>query len=237
MRLARGYYPYPTMSLSLIIEYCKEKIVPILHEDCVVGLWITNYHLAQGHHVAVLEALGVNGITIRSWVKDRMGRGQVLRGQTEHAIIATRGKPTFLVDNIATFFHAAIDKKQHSLKPQKFYQDFERLVPAPRYATLFETVDRGAKWDGHGDQVVKASRSLVTLIEPISDKLRIAGDELAVLEAIARGETFGTIGLLERLTKAKLITGKTIKQITKAGRARMWALREERAPLVKEAAE
>ena len=74
-----------------------------------------------------------------------MGRGQVLRGQTEHCIIATRGKPVIQVDNITTFFHAAIDKKRHSLKPKKFYDDFERLVAAPRYASLFETVDRAAE--------------------------------------------------------------------------------------------
>jgi N6-adenosine-specific RNA methylase IME4/ParB-like chromosome segregation protein Spo0J len=151
-RLARGYYPYPTMSQQQIVDYAREKIAPILHADCVVALWITNYHLVKGHQVPVFEALGVDGVTIRTWNKDRMGRGQVLRGQTEHVCIATRGKPVIQVDNLTTSFHAAFDKKQHSLKPQKFYSDFERLVPAPRYATLFETVDRGAKWDGHGNK-------------------------------------------------------------------------------------
>ncbi len=149
-RLERGYYPYPTMTPAQIAAI---PVASIAHDDCVLGHWITNYHLARGDQVEILKAWGFEPVTIRSWVKDRMGRGQVLRGQTEHCIIATRGKPVIQVDNITTFFHAAIDKKHHSLKPKKFFDDFERLVAAPRYATLFETVDRGPLWDGHGDQV------------------------------------------------------------------------------------
>ena len=153
-RLARGYYPYPTMSVAAIAAL---PVASIAHDDCVLGLWITNFHLALGHHLEILKAWDFKPVTIRTWVKDRMGRGQVLRGQTEHQVIATRGKPVIQVANITTFFHGAIDKKQHSLKPQKSFDDFERLVAAPRYATLFETADRGAKWDGHGDQVAKAT--------------------------------------------------------------------------------
>ena len=59
----------------------------------MIALWITNYHLALGHQVPILEALGVTAITIKTWVKDRMGRGQTLRGQTEHAVFARCGKP------------------------------------------------------------------------------------------------------------------------------------------------
>lgn len=153
-RLERGYYPYPTMTPAQIGAL---PIASIAHDDCVLGLWITNFHLVRGDHLEILEAWGFEPITLRTWVKDRMGRGQVLRGQTEHCIIATRGKPAIQVDNITTFFHAAIDKKHHSLKPKKFFDDFERLVAAPCYATLFETVDRGPKWDGHGDKVAKSS--------------------------------------------------------------------------------
>jgi N6-adenosine-specific RNA methylase IME4 len=152
-RLARGYYPYPTMSLRKCVAFARERIAPLLHEECAGAIWITNYHLALGHHVPIMEALGVTPVTIRTWVKDRIGRGQVLRGQTEHAVIVRRGKPAFVAGNLSTFFHAAIDKKHHSRKPQKFYDDFERLVAAPRYASFFETADRGTTWDGHGDKM------------------------------------------------------------------------------------
>jgi N6-adenosine-specific RNA methylase IME4/ParB-like chromosome segregation protein Spo0J len=152
-RAARGYYPYPTMSLKDMTAYARDRIAPILHADCLIGLWITNYHLVLGHQVPILEALGATGVTIRTWAKDRMGRGQTFRGQTEHCVIARRGQPPLVVDNLTTLFHAASDKRRHSLKPQKFYDDFERLVAAPRYASLFETAHRGPNWDGHGDQM------------------------------------------------------------------------------------
>ena len=165
-RLARGYYPYPTMSLA---ELKALDVGSILHGDAVVGLWVTNFHLALGHHLPLLEAWGLKPVTIRTWVKDRMGRGSVLRGQTEHLVIARRGKPVIEVAvptseasvrhgnekpaNLTTFFHAAVNAKAHSQKPQKAYDDFARLVASERYFSLFETVERGPLWDGHGDQV------------------------------------------------------------------------------------
>jgi N6-adenosine-specific RNA methylase IME4/ParB-like chromosome segregation protein Spo0J len=155
-RLARGYYPYPTMSLAEIVEYVRSKVSPILADDCAVAIWIPNFHLARGYHVPILEALELKGITIRTWIKDKMGRGQVLRGKTEHAVIATRGKPVITVGNITTDLSAPVDRKHHSRKPQQFYDDFERLVAARRYITIFETVDRGPKWDGHGVPISNA---------------------------------------------------------------------------------
>jgi N6-adenosine-specific RNA methylase IME4 len=189
-RLARGYYPYPTMSIGQIAAV---DVKSIAHKDCLLALWITNFHLAHGHQMEILKAWDFIPVTIITWRKNHMGRGQVARGKTEQIIIARRGKPTIEVGSFTTELVADIDRKQHSLKPQKFYGDFEKLVPAPRYATLFETVDRGAKWDGHGDKVAKPKRSGVftpsdllaaaSEPDPVSDKTRIAGDELAVLES------------------------------------------------------
>jgi len=157
-RLARGYYPYPTMSQAQIVEYARDKVRPILADDCVVAMWIPNFHLVRGYHVAVLEALGLRGVTLRTWTKNVMGQGQVLRGKTESAIIATCGKPVITVGNLTTELSAPVDRKHHSRKPQKFYDDFELLVAASRYFSLFETADRGPKWDGHGDKAPAAHR-------------------------------------------------------------------------------
>ena len=37
--------------------------------------------------------------TILTWAKDRFGNGDWLRGQTEHAIMAVRGKPIVTLTN------------------------------------------------------------------------------------------------------------------------------------------
>ena len=42
---------------------------------------------------SVLDAWGFEQKTILTWVKDRMGTGDWLRGQTEHCLMAVRGKP------------------------------------------------------------------------------------------------------------------------------------------------
>jgi N6-adenosine-specific RNA methylase IME4/ParB-like chromosome segregation protein Spo0J len=153
----RGYYPYPTMTTLQAVAFVREHVTPRLHADCVVGLWITNFHLAQGHHVPIIAALEGRGVTILTGRKDKLGRGQVARGTTEHVVIVVRGKPT-----IETFprtdFEFAVDHDAHSRKPQSFYEMFERAVAAPRYASFFETTLRGGKWDCHGNAMKDAAR-------------------------------------------------------------------------------
>jgi hypothetical protein len=49
-----------------------------------------------------------------------------------------------------TDFDADVDRKNHSRKPQLFFDLFAEHIPAPRYASFFDTVDRGPLWDVHG---------------------------------------------------------------------------------------
>jgi N6-adenosine-specific RNA methylase IME4 len=228
-RQARGYYPYPTMSID---EIAALDVPSILHEDGVVGLWITNFHLVRGHHVPILKRWGLLAVTLRTWVKDRIGRGQVLRGQTEHMIIAIRGKPTIEVGGLSTFFHAAIGK-EHSEKPQKSYDDFEKLVAAPRYFELFARRKPPENWDGHGDQVGKLVRD-PNITEAISTFFSSSegredektDPELFALETIERGGDFLIPDdMVKHLTIRQLIKGEKKKQITQLGRARLATLR------------
>jgi ParB-like chromosome segregation protein Spo0J len=80
----RGRPPYPTMSIE---EICQMEIPAT--ENCVMWLWTTNYFLHDAFHV--LEAWGFAHKTMLTWVKDRMGVGNWLRGQTEHCILAVKG--------------------------------------------------------------------------------------------------------------------------------------------------
>ena len=64
-----------------------------------------------------------------------MGTGDWLRYQTEHRIMAVRGKPTVTLTNQTTVLHAPM--RGHSEKPKEFYDFVEKLCPAPRYADLF----------------------------------------------------------------------------------------------------
>ena len=78
-----------------------------------------------------------------------MGTGSWLRGQTEHCVMAVRGKPTVTLTNQTTLLRGPV--RSHSEKPDEFYALVEKLCPAPRYAELFSRTPR-ENWDGHGDE-------------------------------------------------------------------------------------
>jgi N6-adenosine-specific RNA methylase IME4 len=120
----------------------------IAHEDCIVWLWVTNWYMRHGFEV--LAAWGFEPNTILTWDKGRLGNGDWLRGQTEHAILAIRGKPTVTLTNQTTLLRAPW--RGHSVKPVEFYDLVESLCPAPRYADLFSRYRHNDKWDCHGDE-------------------------------------------------------------------------------------
>jgi N6-adenosine-specific RNA methylase IME4 len=117
------------------------------HEDCILWLWTTNFHMQVAFDL--ISGWGFGHRTILTWAKDRMGAGDWLRGQTEHCIMAIRGKPTVTLTNQTTLLHAPV--RAHSQKPEEFYLFVEKLCPAPRYAELFSRQPRD-RWDGHGDE-------------------------------------------------------------------------------------
>ena len=86
-----------------------------------------------------------------------MGRGDWLRGQTEHALMAVRGEPVVTLTNQTTVLHAPV--RAHSQKPEEFYALVESLCPAPRYCELFSRQQR-ERWEGHGDEAPGAAEIL-----------------------------------------------------------------------------
>lgn len=146
----RAALPYPTMSIEKI---CAMDVASLAHKDCILWLWTTNHHMREAFDV--LEAWGFKHKTILTWVKDRMGMGDWLRGQTEHCLMAVRGKPTVRLTNQTTVLNGPMRK--NSQKPEEFYKFVERLCPAPRYAELFSRQPRDG-WDGHGNESEGKSR-------------------------------------------------------------------------------
>lgn len=117
--------PYPTMPLEDI------KAMPvreIADENATLWLWATNAHLPVAFDV--VTAWGFEYKTLLTWVKDRMGTGEWLRGQTEHCLLGARGKPVFLHGSDGTALEAA--RREHSRKPEEFYTLVERVCPGSR---------------------------------------------------------------------------------------------------------
>ena len=141
----RATHPFPQMSIAQI---CAEKVGEIAHENCLLWLWTTNFHIREAFKV--LDAWGFEHRTILTWAKDRMGTGDWLRGQTEHCLLAIKGRPIVELTTQSTLLHGPMRK--NSQKPVEFYDFIEKLCPAPRYAELFSRYRHNDKWDCHGDE-------------------------------------------------------------------------------------
>ena len=150
----RAVLPYPTLSIK---QACALDIDPIMLADAVLFMWVTNFILARGLHVEILQAWGgFEPKTIITWPKARHTfKAHWLRGQTEHMIMAVRGKPVITLTDQTTLlqgpFHL-VRKGKHSAKPVEAYDFVERLCPAPRYCDLFSRYRHNERWDCHGDQ-------------------------------------------------------------------------------------
>lgn len=145
----RASRPYPAMSIA---EGRALPVASILADDAVIWMWVTNFHMPYAYEL--LRAWGVAAFpTILTWVKDRMGHGQILKDKTEHCIVSTRGKPLFQLVSQTTELRAA--RREHSRKPDEFYHLVEALCPAPIYAELFSRGQPRPKWDCHGDEIGK----------------------------------------------------------------------------------
>ncbi len=135
--------PYPTMDVE---EIKAMPVGKIADENAILWLWTTNAHLGVAFDVVV--AWGFEYRTLLTWVKDRMGTGEWLRGQTEHCMLAARGSPVFVNGNQTTVLEAV--RRNHSQKPEDFYALVEATSPGNK-VELFARQEREG-WHAFGNQ-------------------------------------------------------------------------------------
>jgi N6-adenosine-specific RNA methylase IME4/ParB-like chromosome segregation protein Spo0J len=140
----RGACPYPPLTTD---EICALPVPGMAHDDCVLWLWATNAFLRDA--LRVLDAWGFQEKTVLTWVKDRLGVGDWLRGQTEHCLLAVRGKPALTLTNQSTVLDAP--RGEHSAKPEAFHQLVESLCPGSK-VELFVRIPRPG-WVQWGNEV------------------------------------------------------------------------------------
>jgi N6-adenosine-specific RNA methylase IME4 len=72
--------------------------------------------------------------------------GEWLRGQTEHCMLAVRGKPVFLHGSHPTVLQAA--RREHSRKPEEFYALVEATCPGGKVELFCRQLR--TEWQSHG---------------------------------------------------------------------------------------
>lgn len=138
----RGTTPYITMSL----EEIRNIKLPV-KDDCVLWLWTTNLFLLEMK--GLLESWGFELKSILTWDKQHIGTGRWLRSQTEHCILAIKGKPFF--NN--TKWSTLISEKRttHSTKPEIFYEMVDEICAGRKLDYFARTKREG--WDVYGNEV------------------------------------------------------------------------------------
>jgi N6-adenosine-specific RNA methylase IME4 len=144
---------YRVMTLAEIMAL---PVRALLKENGVVLLWTTGAMLAQA--VAVMQAWGITFKTEIAWRKVtrngkvRMGCGFWARSMHEPILLGTVGKPRKITlpscfDGIA---------REHSRKPDEFYQMITDRTPGLQRADLFARQKREG-WEAWGDEVRRFS--------------------------------------------------------------------------------
>jgi len=136
--------PYTDMGQSDLLNM---PIGDLAHDDCVLWLWSTNAFI--GDALELVKAWGFTQKTILSWVKNRMGTGDWLRGKTEHCLLAVRGKPTVRLTNQTTALIAPAGG--HSEKPQEFYAMVDQLCPGSKIDVFARRKREG--WAAYGHEM------------------------------------------------------------------------------------
>lgn len=135
---------YAVMAMD---DICRLPVDDIAAEDALLLLWCTNPKMPEA--MKVVESWGFRHTTMRTWVKDRPGTGYWLRGQSEHLIIAKRGKPPLPPSPAPSVFFAPVTF--HSAKPRSVYVWAESVGLAPRLELFARNRRHG--WASWGNQL------------------------------------------------------------------------------------
>lgn len=140
----RSANPYPSMTIE---EITALKVPDLALDNCILWLWTTNAFMEEAHQIA--RAWGFEKKTILTWVKDKMGNGDWLRGQTEHCLMCVKGKPTVNLTNQTTVIRGPL--REHSRKPEEFYQLVNDLCPGQKVELFARQVREG--WTSYGNEL------------------------------------------------------------------------------------
>ncbi|MBN3910570.1 MAG: adenine-specific DNA methyltransferase [Nostoc sp. NMS1] len=142
------------------IEEILSLPVPDLSDrtGSVLWLWYTNNHMVEA--AQCLQTWGFELKTILTWekvtkdgTKTHLGVGHWLRNSTEHCALAVRGNVKAFsgrtLTNESTILHSP--RREHSRKPENFYQLVDKLCPDITKLEMFARESRDG-WDCWGDQ-------------------------------------------------------------------------------------
>jgi len=155
-RAAKNHYD--VMNLD---EIKALPVSDLADEDSVLFLWAINPMLPQA--LEVMKAWGFGFKTVAfTWAKTtpkssvwlptyHVGLGYWTRANSEMCLLGTRGRPKRIAYNIRQLIVSP--RREHSRKPEEFYDSVERLIDGPR-VELFSRRPRD-RWECWGNETEK----------------------------------------------------------------------------------
>jgi N6-adenosine-specific RNA methylase IME4 len=129
---------------SPLDEIAKLPVARLAADDCALLMWCTAPHITRGNHIPVIEAWSFR---LKSstfgfvWIKQtpsgkglHTGMGYHTRANAEFCLLATKGSPLRLADDVHQVVFAPVG--EHSAKPEEVRRRIERLFPGP-YLELY----------------------------------------------------------------------------------------------------
>ncbi|MDM9580095.1 MT-A70 family methyltransferase [Nostoc sp. GT001] len=145
------------------IEEILSLPVPDLSDrtGSILWLWFTNNHMIEA--AQCLQTWGFELKTILTWekvtkdsTKTHLGVGHWLRNSTEHCALGVRGNVKAFagrtLTNQSSILHSP--RREHSRKPENFYQLVDKLCPDITKLEMFARSSR-IGWDCWGDEALK----------------------------------------------------------------------------------
>ncbi|MEZ6046129.1 MAG: MT-A70 family methyltransferase [Planctomycetaceae bacterium] len=144
---------YPTMTLQ---EICDMPVATHAKAQSHLYLWVPNALLKEG--LDVMEAWGFTYKTNLVWYKirkdggpDGRGVGFYFRNVTELVLFGVRGKLRTLPPGRRQVNLLSTRKREHSRKPDEFYELIESCSPGP-YLELFAR-EKVTGWHQWGNEI------------------------------------------------------------------------------------
>lgn len=138
---------YDTMTVEAIAAL---PIAELAADDAHLHLWVTNGFLFESK--AILDAWGFEFRSTFIWCKNQMGIGNYWRNSHEILLTAIRGDAKKFNDRSLKSWEA-IDRGEHSAKPEKVRKFIERASPAPRLELFGRRLADG--WTVWGNEIVR----------------------------------------------------------------------------------
>lgn len=119
-------FDYPTMTEAELAEFAPIFSLPA--EDCHLYLWTTHKHLPVAFRLA--EAWGFRYECLLTWVKNVGFTPFSWMRSTEHVLFCRKGSLDVQKKGVRLDFQA--DVREHSRKPDEFYEIVRKVSPGPR---------------------------------------------------------------------------------------------------------